>query len=1127
MAVPSDEAPPPLRQEIEAGRDWYGARGDMRISSDTHIHHHYGNAAADSVRAESVQRIWGGVPARNANFTGREALLHAVRDALAGRDRAVVQALRGMGGVGKTQVAIEYAYRFGDEYDLVWWVNSEQSEFIAEQFALLADKLGCAPAGAPAAMVQREVLGALHARARWLLVFDNAEQPDYVAGWLPGGTGHVLITSRAYGWDELAVSVQVDVFTRAESIAILRERVPRVSAEDANLVADAVGDLPLAVAQAAGYMAVGDTSAAEYVDQLRAQPIATLDARAGRLWSYPRSLAAATLLSAEQLQGQDPAAAQVVRVCAFLAPEPVPAGWFRKAASELPGPLAEKAASGPAWVDVIYLLGGSGLVRDDPAGLVMHRLTQAIVRDQLPSPVAVACRDAAAETLVANRPDDWRLPGTWPSWARMLPHVLALDPATSDNHSLRNLGVAAAWYLYHRGDIRAMQAPAQRMYEQWRDRYGADHPQVLYVARALAAAWSGMERYAEARDIDADTFARYRRLHGYNDPGTLATANNLAGDLRGLGDYEAARALDADTLRRLRQLAGEDDPDTLNSAKNLAIDLHNLRRYQEARELHEDTRRRYHQVLGADHPASIGSTHAFARVLRDLGEFQAARDLHEDAVARRRRMLGEDHPDTLHSADNLALDLREMGNLEAARDMHEDVLARRRQVLGEDHPDTLRTARLLADVRRALGENGLRAEPGLAEGVIRMNDERGARYELRGDAWRGSADGHPMALRGPGYYYRPGHILVEIEQEYTAGVVGHLRSVGGARHEELTARFAEAGLAIHAFQVPDDVHIPDLVERLRAHDHGKPIPNVGPNHVFTGEYEYTGGPEGWMEGPEPTLEQVSAYEQSAAPHPGAGRPLVAVLDTGYDRVVKDLHPHLFERLEYDGDEDPLTASGLLAREAGHGTFIAGIIMKHSPRLRIHQVRVLDPAGLGDDATVALGLARAMEPVINLSLGGYTHGDQPPPALAVALAQVEDSVAVVAAAGNNGSDEPFWPAAFSRVIAVGALDTTDREPVRAAFSNYGPWVDIYAPGKHVHSNYLYGDYIEPDKHLAHLTGWARWSGTSFAAPQVAAEIAKRVEPGVSARQAAIQLLGSAASLPGIGPVLIPVESELWG
>jgi subtilisin family serine protease len=401
-----------------------------------------------------------------------------------------------------------------------------------------------------------------------------------------------------------------------------------------------------------------------------------------------------------------------------------------------------------------------------------------------------------------------------------------------------------------------------------------------------------------------------------------------------------------------------------------------------------------------------------------------------------------------------------------------------------------------------------------------MNEGSMARYDLHGSVWKGRHEGHPDVLQGPGYLYRPGHILVAADQEYTAGAVAHLQGLGATPHEEFTARFSQEGLPVHAYNVSAEHHVPTLVDRLREHEHGKPTPNVGPNHVFSGEYVYEGGPQG---GPHATKEG----DESRVPHPNAGPARIAILDTGYDHAVKIFHPQLAERLEPVGEEDPLLRGDLLAHEAGHGTFIAGIIMKHSPELHIRQVRVLDPAGMGDDVTVALGLLRVSSAsVINLSLGGYTHGGRPPVALGAALDQLHDSVAVVAAAGNAGSQDPFWPAAFPRVVAVGALDTTNGEPALAHFSNYGYWVDVYAPGTDVHSTYLHGVYEEPDAHLEHLKGWARWSGTSFAAPQVAAEIASRSGDGTTAREAAVQLVASAKQLPGIGAVLIPGEDHAW-
>ena len=172
----------------------------------------------------TVPRVWN-VPARNPGFTGRDRMLVAMREALLSGDRAVVQALHGMGGVGKTQLAIEYAYRFAGAYDLAWWMNAEQGGLIGEQFAALGSALGCVPAGAGIEAVRFAVLAELRERGRWLLVFDNAAGPADITGWLPGGGGHVLVTSRARGWTELAAAVEVDVLARAESVAILQARV--------------------------------------------------------------------------------------------------------------------------------------------------------------------------------------------------------------------------------------------------------------------------------------------------------------------------------------------------------------------------------------------------------------------------------------------------------------------------------------------------------------------------------------------------------------------------------------------------------------------------------------------------------------------------------------------------------------------------------------------------------------------------------------------------------------------------------------------------------------------------------------------------------------------------------------
>jgi len=542
----------------------------------------------------------------------------------------------------------------------------------------------------------------LHGRDRWLLIFDNVERPEGIAGWLPAGDGHVLITSRAPNWHDLAIPIEVDVFTRAESITTLRHRVPHLSEADAAQVAESVGDLPLAIAQAAGYMALTDIPPRDYVHLLSTRPADVLDL--GKPWAYPQSLASATTVSLDRIRAEDPAAAEVATICAFLAPEPIPAAWFPHATDCLSKPLAESAGDAITWHRVIARLRRSNIVRVSDGSLLMHRLTQAIIRDRLSLQESAAARDLAANVLTANHPDTEGMSINWSAWERLLPHLVTFDHLNSENENLRQLGLDGILYLIVRGDASAAANVARHAYDQCRAKLGDDARDTLRFEYTLAYALQESGDLEAARDLNEGTLRRSRRILGEDHPDTLWSATILASAHQKLGDLEAARELHQDVLIRRRRVLGEDHPDTLRGAMVFIVTLQSVGDFEAARNLGKDVLLKARRAIGEDHPDTVHCTAILAATLRRLGDLEAARELHQDVLIRRSRVEGADHSDSLRFASMLAATLRGLGDFEAARDLEEDTLERCRRVLGENHPDTLLSASKLAEDLKALGE---------------------------------------------------------------------------------------------------------------------------------------------------------------------------------------------------------------------------------------------------------------------------------------------------------------------------------------------------------------------------------------------------------------------------------------
>jgi tetratricopeptide (TPR) repeat protein len=654
--------------------------------------------------------IWS-APTRNAAFTGRNAILEKLRDQLVGGSTAVVlpQALYGLGGVGKTQVALEYAHRFMADYDLVWWVSADQIELVNPALAELARRLGI-PVGdnvAEAAQAARDELRRGGRFPRWLLVFDNAGDPKDLEPYIPGGMGHVLITSRNQAWSRVADPLEVDVFTRAESIEHLLRRVRGLDRDDAEKVAVALGDLPLAIEQAGAWLEETGMPAATYAVQLETQLPQVLAMNPPP--DYPRPVAATWNLSFQQLSSRSPAAARLLQLCAFFAPESISMALLYsddmiRALVPYDETLREKLVLGR----VIREIGRFALMKVDQGNnaVQIHRLVQAVIRSQMTDKQQEdACHDVH-KILVGARPrqggtDD---PENWVRYDEIWPHILPSRARECGGVETRQLLIERVRYLRQRGEFDSGLAFGNSLEDAWKGRAGVDASQTLHLRFEIANVLRAQGRFRQARDLDAQTLARQRDALRADHPHILMTAGGLAADLRALGEFDEALERSRETYDSFKDLLGEDHPRTLGAANNLAVSLRLVGDCFAALELDEDTLARRRRVLGQHHPLTLYSAASLARDLREAGEYAESAERLRPVYDQYKQVLGVDSPDTLRTAKSLAVSLRKAGHREEAKRLTDETHGRYLQRYGPTPPDSLACTLELAAGLSALDE---------------------------------------------------------------------------------------------------------------------------------------------------------------------------------------------------------------------------------------------------------------------------------------------------------------------------------------------------------------------------------------------------------------------------------------
>jgi tetratricopeptide (TPR) repeat protein/transcriptional regulator with XRE-family HTH domain len=655
--------------------------------------------------------------APNPLFVGRgDELLQVARALRGGRTTVAlgqVVASTGLGGLGKTQLAVELVHRYGRFFaGGVLWLSFASADEIPLQVA------GCAGPGAmdlapgienrPVEERVQRVQRAWQSAVPRLLVFDNCEEEALLEKWRPTSGGCcVLVTSRRSHWSPTlgVTALPLDLLPRPDSIELLRRYRPDLAADDPCLdaIAAELGDLPLALHLAGRFLRTyrAEVSPDEYLAEVQSTEVVRHASLLGAgiddspsPTRHVESVAQTFALCLGRLDGArevDRVAIALLARMACMAPgEPVPRDLLAKALEHVDPRLR---------ADGIRRLGAVGLVEEGEGWLGLHRLLAHFVRHE---GLDSDARPAVVQALIGCGEEAYLGHLTGSVLAAAIPHVVdaawAVAGALDGDRQPAELYTAAGWLLQFAGDLRAARPWFERALAIRERVPGPDHPDTAASLNSLAHLLWDQGELATARPLLERAQMIRERVLGFDHPDTALGFNNLGVLLRDQGELVAASSLLERALATNERVLGPDHPRTALSLYTLGVLLRDLGKLAGARTVFERALTIRQQVLGPDHPDTAFSLNGLARVLHDQGELDVARPLYERALDVRERALGPDHPRTAHSLNNLASLLRDQGDPPAARPLLERALAIRERVLGPDHPDTVATRRALAEL---------------------------------------------------------------------------------------------------------------------------------------------------------------------------------------------------------------------------------------------------------------------------------------------------------------------------------------------------------------------------------------------------------------------------------------------
>ncbi len=657
--------------------------------------------------------VWTVPQQRDMFFTGRDEVFRSLRELLIpGSTTALTQAISGLGGIGKTHTAVEYAYRFHSDYEAVLWLQADSWETLVSACVQLADELAL-PEQKEADQVIAEVQRWLRKHRSWLLILDNVEHPqEILSTFVPTQHhGSILLTTRVHDVEPLAQTQVLSTMSEDEGILFLLRRTKKVAAKAGQDQADAVQQeearqiwqlmdgLPLALDQAGAYILETGCSFSEYREQYVRRRAELLARRGKRFIGHEASVATTFSLAFERVEALNPASADLLRACSLLASEAIPEEIFREGVQHL-GPLL--AAGGSSWDLGIGVLHDYSLVQRNAEAqtLTIHRLVQAVLKDTMDAPTFRLWANRVVHALEAVLP---RVKyHTTARFERLLAHALSCAELIEQCHLTER---AATQLLYQTGVYLAEHiryAEAETLYIQClhlRERVLRPwHPEVAYPLYVLAELYREQGKYGEAAPLYQRAIRIWRRALGPDYPELVYPLRGLAELYHMQGNYHGAEPLYQQALHIGEQVLGPEHSQLAGLLSCLANLYREQGKYGEAESLYQRALRVDEQAVSETHPAESSALQGLAELYSDQGRYGEAELLYQRALHNFEQVLDPDHPRIAPLLHNLANIYVDEGKYHEAELLYQRAIRIQEQAFGPEHHQLAHALSSLANI---------------------------------------------------------------------------------------------------------------------------------------------------------------------------------------------------------------------------------------------------------------------------------------------------------------------------------------------------------------------------------------------------------------------------------------------